>query len=187
MFPVGAVHVADAVAFNASPSTAANAVKYDESVCPLPFAGGAGTLNVPVTDAEAPGASVARTDLLLELNWSGAVPSGGWIVTAMLEMVADGPPPKKSPEKSTLTIVGWTTFGLAGVTSRWKLLRTLFTFVGSTRDAACDGVSGTFAGAGRGGVPPGPALVAGGAGRGEWGRGDRLGKRGWDGRDGGAP
>src|SRR5712692_3891225 len=68
MVPVDAVPVADAVAFNGSPSTAANEVKYDESVCPLPFAGGAGTLNVPVTDAEAPGATVASADLLLGLN-----------------------------------------------------------------------------------------------------------------------
>lgn len=67
------------------------------------------------------------------------------MVTVTPDREAEGPPAKKSPEKSTLTIAGWVTLGLAGDTSRWKLLRTFLTLVGSTSIAACDGVSGTVA------------------------------------------
>ena len=72
---------------------------------------------------------------------------GGW--TVMLTLVTDpdgaGRAARKMPLKSTLMMLGWVTLGLAGDTSRWKLLRIAFTLVGSRSVVTCDGVSGTLA------------------------------------------
>src|SRR5260370_36830070 len=92
MVPVALVPPAEAEALSTAPSTAVSTATYAESVWPLPFAAGTGTLNAPVTDADAPGASVASDGVLPELNSGGAAFCGGWGVTLRPGSRAHGPP-----------------------------------------------------------------------------------------------